>query len=304
VQTPLSPERLELNEVLIMHPDLVVGLFHAKQQLEVDTAAADANQPVDFWRECVRDTTGRWEAYTAESSYFLGPQPTVQYDNPREVEYLHANLRLRQAFYDGLPRVARMDLGQFEAWLEALHATMRYPEPPSHQQPIRFGDTIHSAVVMDQILPLAFFYDDPYLEVDITGPQFEGIPSHLLPTDSVDRKASTVIHNYPPLAEARPYYLGQALGTLQELLVTDPFDDAEQYIRHTNRFLQLLVNYHKFPAINMSMYMNMTNGLLTIARQPGMEHGILDFAAMRLQPDNFHRYFLSELLEQQTAAGR
>jgi hypothetical protein len=86
---------------------------------------------------------------------------------------------------------------------------------------------------------------------------------------------------------------------LKSLLRTDAFANQEEYVHKVARFFQLLINLHLFAAVNVSLYMNMADGLLEIAGLRGIEHGMVDFVAFRLQPDSFERYFYDIVMDGQ-----
>jgi hypothetical protein len=261
-------------------------------------ACVDHNQRTSFWRQCVRDTSGKWAAYANQKSaydvpYFRGRQET--YKTPEERKYLLAHLDTRRAFYEGLADVEQMSLEDFRNWLEVLRALLEYRNSESALHEKSITDK-HTKIVAQEIMPLAQKYGDPYFSGVLQGPVFEGLPKASLPYD--EERDGLVYHHYPSLDYADDY-LQHALDTLKSLLRTDAFANQEEYVHKVARFFQLLINLHLFAAVNVSLYMNMADGLLEIAGLRGIEHGMVDFVAFRLQPDSFERYFYDIVMDGQ-----
>jgi hypothetical protein len=270
----------------------------ALANLDMAQASVDHNQRTSFWRQCVRDTSGKWLAYANQGSaydvpYFHGKQET--YKTPGERKYLLAHLDTRRAFYEALTDVDHMNLDEFRNWLDVLRALLEYRKSESALHEKSITDK-HTKIVTEQVVPLAKKYDDPYFTGDSQGPVFDGLPSESLPYD--EKRGDLVYHHYPSL-EYADIYLEKALEELKTLLHTDAFADQKEYVHKVARFFQLLINLHLFAAVNASLYMNMADGLLEIAGLRGIEHGLTDFVAFRLQPDSFERYFYDIVMDGQ-----
>jgi hypothetical protein len=266
----------------------------ALSRLDIAQAAADHNLPTSFWRQCVRDTDGTWAKYAGQKSaydvpYFRGRQET--YRSPEEHRYLLAHLDTRRAFYEGLLDVPGMSTNDFREWLEVLRALLEYRKSESALHEKSVTDK-HTRIVTEQVLPIAKKYSDPYYVGEQTGPQFAGFPKESLPYD--ERKDDVIYHHYPSL-DYTDTYLSHALGLLKEILAGD-LSERDEYVFRIARFFQTLINLHLFAAVNVSLYMNMADGLLEIAGLHGIEHGIVDFVAFRLQPENFEKYFYDTVL--------
>ena len=253
----------------------------------------DQQARIEFWKQCVRDIDGRWAKYTGQKSaygvpYFHGTQTNIH--TLAEELYLRANRDARLSFYEHLGEVESMDLPDFLYWLETLRCLIEYRAVPSQQH--ECGCTAaHSEVVQEQVIPLAATYNDPYVNQKAFGPIFKDFPKEALPRDKAI--GTKIHHHYPPL-EYQDVYIGEALTTLKRI-VSNKHAGSKDYVYDVAYFFQLLINLHLFAAINMSLYMNMANGLLEIAGLTGISHGILDFVAFRLQPENFQRYFYSQV---------
>lgn len=259
-------------------------------RLDAVQASVDHGRHTRFWVQCVRDTRGNWVKYATQKSdydipYFRGKQET--YKTPIEHKYLLAHIDTRRAFYESLPDVPYMDTDAFREWLEIMRCLLEYRKAGSTLHEKSVTDK-HTQIIIEQVLPLAKKYKDPYATGLAHGPVLVGIPAGGLPFD--ESKNGLIYHHYPSLDYA-DIYLHRALATLQHLLRMDAAANRQEYIHQVAHFCQLLINLHLFAAVNISLYMNMCNGLLELAGMRGIEHGIIDFVAFRLQPDNFGRYF-------------
>ncbi len=215
----------------------------------------------------------------------------MDYGNDAEVSYIEANLRLRNKFYHDIPKVMEMNVDSFAAWLAALHECIAYKYAYPGEFPLPRDVTTHTIIIKNEVTPLAKKYNDPYASGATKGPVFDGFPADALPTDTVD--GPNIVHHYP-VQKYSSLYLREAHATLKQLTNTTE-TGGEMYVQKVAYLLQVLVNLHLFVNINMSLYMNIANAMLDIGGIAGMEHGILDFVAMRLQPVAFHAYFVDEL---------
>ena len=263
-------------------------------RLDVAMQLVENKQPTDFWIQCVRDASGRWLKYEGHSSrygvkYFRGYQPMVDYANADEVTYLVQSIETRRMFYKGLESTKFMDVPSFIELLERLRTTLQY-RPVDEWLHQRFATSAHTIIVQEEIMTIAKKYQDPYATGESTGPTFTNFPKQSLPYDK--HEDELIVHHYPNL-EWTEYYLGAALSKLKELCTGDL--TREEYIYRTANFYQLLINLHYFAAMNASLYMNMANGLLEAGGIKGIENGIIDFVALRLQPTAFQEYFLTEV---------
>jgi hypothetical protein len=269
-------------------------ISEALLRLDKAREAAANNQPTDFWKQCVRDTTGRWALYAQQKSaydvpYFHGKQETCK--TPEEHQYLLVHLDTRRAFYEGLADVPSMNVDDFRNWLETLRAQLEYRKVESVLHEKSITDK-HTKIITQEVMPLAKKYEDPYYLGNAHGPILAHFPKESLPYDEV--KDGAYYHHYPSLDYA-DLYLGEALTTLKSLLAEEP-SDTREYTYKIAHFFQVLINLHLFAAVNVSLYMNMADGLLELMDIEGIEHGILDFVAFRLQPETFQEYFYDSVL--------
>ncbi len=271
----------------------------ALSTLDGAVMAVERNQPTPFWDQCVRDTRGTWTAYASQKSayevpYFRGKQET--YKTSAERTYLLAHLDTRRAFYEGLAVVPEMSVDTFRNWLETLRCLLEYRKSESalHEKSIT---NKHTKLILEQILPIAKQYNDPYFLGTAVGPIFPGFPKESLPFDEV--KGSHVYYHHYPSLNYTDIYLGASLRTFKRIINHDECARTQDYIHEVAYFFQLLINLHLFAAINVSLYMNMADGLLELAGLRGVEHGIMDFVAFRLQPETFQAYFYDTVIRAQ-----
>lgn len=278
---------------------VTINIDAASKRLATVRKLVSNQEPTDFWQQCVRDIDGKWTKYTGLRSlentrYFYGHQPHIRYENPAEVNLLQINIDIRHEVYRTLGDVVFMNARDFQKWLESLRYKMQY-RPTEEWKLEVHATTTHTDVVIQDIMPIAKEYNDPYALSLSSGPLFDGFPKAALPIDEVE--GDFIKHTYPSL-EFSELYFNAALGQIKNLY--NERHDRDPYIRGVANVYQLLINLHYFPSINTSLYMNIANGLLEVADIRGVDHGIKDFVAMRLQPKNYQDYFHLEVLRRNT----
>lgn len=271
------------------------GLHKALKNLEDVREDVIAQEQTYFWIQCIRDSTGEWDSYTnikskSGSNYFVGSQPFIDYANKQEVDYLNANIRIRERLYLDFIDVLAMDADEFENWLRELHRKMAYKYVFEGNFPRHVAT--HTPIVRGVVQSVAKQYNDPYKNGLSKGPHFNNIPAYALPRDVVNSEG--LIDHYYPELEWRSFYLEEARKTLVSIITSSSVGDNE-YLENIAYLFQVLINLHLFVNINGSLYMNMVNALLEIGGRQGIEHGILDFVCMRLQPETFSEYFIDQL---------
>lgn len=275
-------------------PEFLDGVAGASRRLNLNIISARNHIQTDFWKQCVRDTTGRWEQYTSVKSksgfrYFFGRQSEVDFDNVLETRYLEVNIEIRKRLFAEMPQVLKMNVKDFEQWLRSLHADMIY----KHVYEGNFPRNVptHTPIVRAEIIPIASLYNDPYAFGRTKGPNFAHIPAAALPKDLEE---GDIINHYYPLLQYKDAYLKAAHKVFCSIVIHSKPGSID-YLRKVSYLFQLLINLHLFVNINSSLYMNLVNALLEVGGISGIEHGLLDFVAMRLQPDTFAAYFIDQL---------
>lgn len=274
--------------------DLALGIENALKRLDKVSVTMPSKDLTDFWVQCVRDTNGEWQDYVnlkskSGFSYFFGRQNTVDINDVQAISYVKANLRIRRRLYREIPEIPQMSIDDFYHWLRDLHSDMTYKTTYEGNFPRNVPT--HTAIVNAEVKPIAKKYRDPYWTGITQGPNFSGIPPEMLPRDVQE---GDVISHYYPLLEHKVFYLEAAHKLFCEI-VTHSDVGSRDYLKKVACLFQILINLHLFVNINNSLYMNITNAFLEIADINGIEHGILDFVAMRLQPDTFSKYFLDKV---------
>ncbi len=268
----------------------------AQQKCDEALYAIKTHSQTSFWKQCVRYTDENSELkqislknnksrYGGKQLY--GLQPTIDYTNQKEVNYLEVSVATRKLFYKNLLNVSRMNLTEFTSWLDTLHASMRYRTIDSKLQR-RLVTPRHSQIVKVAVMPVAEQYGDLYDFRKGGGPIFPNIDSESLPRDEL--KNGQILHYYPDPLKYSEFYLQEAQAIIKYLLSLSSYEER-QYIYKVAEFLQILINLHQFPTINFSLYMNMANALLELVNVSGISHGIIDYVALRLQPEIFKKYF-------------
>lgn len=146
--------------------------------------------------------------------------------------------------------------------------------------------------VNEQVDELAKKYGDPYRNhadraaepVRLAGVASEGQPQNMPFMGAGQR------HFYPA-PEHFDAYFGQMQDRLKRLDSLPKDAPKEAVLKNVAEFYQYAANVRPFFNVNNSLFMNMTNELLTRHGQKPVYHGILDHAAQRLQPEAFNRYF-------------
>lgn len=141
-----------------------------------------------------------------------------------------------------------------------------------------------------QIEEVAKQYGDPY-RVDITSTvKLKGIPKDYLPCDYEGG-----YHIYPDGKSLTKYYYKEMHRTSKEVIKLINNGASERKIlKKLAEHYQYAANARPYGQINNPLFMNEVNTLLSKAGMKGMPQGILDIAAMHLQPDTFKKYFMDQ----------
>lgn len=261
--------------------------------------------PSSLWRQMVRDHEGRWKKYENLRSsvtgdlYFYGYQPKPVYDTTERREllerYVNAYLETRGLIVQSLREEQIFSSDQFVRWLNRLHCKQAY-KGEGGKLDLREAAVSqnHSAVIKGDILRLAQRYGDPYATGATRGSILENIPEAALPRD--EKLSAGIFHHFYTPREYFGYYyeelyrlFGLIVRTRAELVT------YHEFLPLLAQFYQILANLRMFHRVNNSLYMNIVNAWLELSGLSGIEHGILDFTAMRLSPPSFTEYFVDEV---------
>lgn len=250
------------------------------------------NQLLEFWKGLVRDSEGRWLKYHTEGiKYFqYGKQSQPDLTSNVHLLLIKAATAQNKAFIHGL-----MDYSfkNYKKWIIELHQRQTYTkDKPQLLSKIRISQGEHSRIAVDAVVPLARKYNDPYINQGTQILYLPKIDKQALPVDKWQNEKQ-VFHYYPD-----PRFLDQYFQVMKEILteiVTDLSSPSKKSLVKVALYYQYAINPHMFENINQSLFANQMNALLQVFGFRPINHGILDFVAMRLQPDNFIRYFIDEV---------
>ncbi|MBI2335058.1 hypothetical protein HYU96_04670 [Candidatus Daviesbacteria bacterium] len=271
----------------------------------------------EFWRSIVRDSDGSLQKYQGivSEKYYKGPQPDFDLSDPDTTRYIMFSISTRLAFLEDLARGRQhVSLPQFKQWLIELHQGQAYKHNQKPGEIVSIGSVTggyHSPFVRDDVVKIAQKYGDPYTEAfqkqggarDPYKLVLPGIRPEGGAEDAIFRpfsrdKPVTVIYSYP-----NPSYFDDYIEQMQirlkrlELMGEEIY--LETQLKEIAEFYQYAIVARMFSEVNQSLFMNMVNGLLEQRGLRAIPHGILDFAALRLQPDNFAKYFNDEVVRGQ-----
>lgn len=247
---------------------------------------------LEFWGGLIRDVTGRGLGFYFEKvKYFkYGKQSKPDINDKLQLALITSSIKQEQAFLSGLNDRSFRSLRK---WLIRLHRKQSYfGEKAQILRERRVSRGEHTQVVIGSILSLAQKYNDSYTNKGTQMIHLPGIDPNSYPMDKW--KNNQVIHFYPD-----PKYFDQYLKIMKSKL--------EQFVLKMDRkvdqgileiiasYYQYGVNMHMFENVNQSLFANQANAMLKLLGLKPIEHGIIDFVAMRLQPENFKKYFIDEV---------
>ena len=144
-----------------------------------------------------------------------------------------------------------------------------------------------------QVEEIAKRYGDSYrVSTDVSHVKLDGIPPSYLPTD-----LGGGTHCYPAGTGLKYYYKEMHRTAKEALELIDSGATKRQVLEKIAEHYQYAANARPYGQINNSLFMNEVNTLLKRAGMDTMPQGILDIAAMHLQPDAFKKYFIDQYFE-------
>ncbi len=246
----------------------------------------------EFWKGLVRDSEGRWLKYHLEGiKYFqYGKQSQIDFKNKIHLSLIKATISQDEAFVRGLKD---RRFNNFRNWLIKLHKKQLYNKAGANILAVkRVSQGEHSRIVADAVLPLASKYHDPYTNKGTQILTLPKIDRGGLPKD-IWQNGEEVFHYYPE-PKFFNQYLNVMKGILKEITADSKMTD-KQLLSKIALYYQYGINMHMFENVNQSLFANQVNVILNLMGLRPIEHGVLDFAAMRLQPINFTEYFIDEV---------
>lgn len=245
------------------------------------------------WRGLVRDASGRWLKYYKDGmKYFkYGKQSKPDLTDMEQFRLIKTSVDHEKAFLSGLKNKSFTDI---KSWLIKLHKIQAYKGKGGKiltARRVSRGE--HSKIVKNAILPLAKKYADPYKNTGTQTLYLSNISAENLPRDEW-KNSNRLMHYYPDPAFL-DHYLQIMVKTLVEFMEKINYADKRELLVLIARYYQYAINMHMFENVNQSLFCNQANSMLKLIGLKPIEHGVLDFAAMRLQPNNFTEYFIDEV---------
>lgn len=286
---PVSPVRNSAQQGLSTAFQLVPGAIGG-------VTGAVLAKVIDF-RELVADPKKQMEKFGA----LVPEKPNAYWQN---------NAEARLVIRDYLDRGNLNNLQEFKGVLKQAHGlAVEGSRGDSRYYTGRRGEVLGSeqlpagefhqgvmggvrVTVNEQVDALAKQYGDPYRNhsdraaepVRLPGIAADGQPQNMPLMGAGQR------HFYPA-PEHFDNYFGQMQDRVRVLENLPKDAPKEVVLKNVAEFYQYAANVRPFFNVNNSLFMNMTNELLSRHGQKPVYHGILDHAAQRLQPEAFNRYF-------------
>ncbi|OGE18798.1 trehalose-phosphatase [Candidatus Daviesbacteria bacterium RIFCSPHIGHO2_02_FULL_41_10] len=245
------------------------------------------------WPGLIRDASGRWQKYHRRGiKYFkYGSQPKPDLTDREQFNLLVSSIASEKAFIEGL---LDRSFENIEDWLIKLHKIQAYKGIRGKLLTVRrISRGEHSKIAKLAILPLARKYADPYINEGVQTLYLLNISDEGLPRDRWIN-SNSVIHSYPD-PKFSEQYLQVMEKALDEFMRNIKSSDKNKLLLLIARYYQYAINMHMFEHVNQTLFCNQLNAMLKLINQNPIEHGVLDFAAMRLQPENFTNYFIDEV---------
>lgn len=264
----------------------------------------------DFWKGLVRDAgeigpDGNMRQVHPyiypDGHYFYGYQPTVDLSKGN---FINANLALRAYVTDSLSDPRNFSSSNvFLNWLRAAHQEIAYK--PDMQGgalvPGRMVSEGHFEIVNTYVARVARDLNDPYFDnlmavrnKNIDVEQYLQLPGISKGGASKDwNYPYGLTHNYPDPRFTNEYFEQMRLRMQQ--LTTDRTLSLEDQLRLIAESYQYGVVARSFREVNNSLYLGIANTMLAERGLKPVSAGFLDFAAMRLQQENFVELFIREV---------
>ena len=255
-----------------------------------------------LWRSSIRDANGHIiDRYPfLPECYFKSIQPFPNSNSFDGWPYLRRIAVLRYFFLQGVLKVSQEQQNfKFEKWLCELHSVL-HPKIGGKFRPIHFrthvsSPTAHHSVLIGPIADSAvvkkskFFHFLMNESHEIYTPRLPNIPPEFLPFDK--RVDSRIIHSYPHYSSLNIYASAahKEFAQFSSLYIIGN-SPRELLLRHACSFFHYLSIARFFRRGNHSLYMTLFNAMLEILDLPKLQHGCIDFAAIHLDSETFHRY--------------
>ena len=261
----------------------------------VDSKNIKEQKLISFWKGLVRDPYGEWMKYYSDNGnkYFrYGKQPYPDLTKGEHISLIKKSIEQEKYF---LLSLINKSFRNNKTWLIELHKKQAYKGKGGKLlTKKRTSQGEHSIMVKQIIIPLAKKYSDPYIDKDMQVITLPGICFDALPKDLWVNN-NVVWHYYPD-----PIYYKQYLQIMRKKLIAlvkklSDNRNVTEILTIIGLYYQYGINMHMFEDINQSLFINQINSILLLLNLKPINHGVLDFVAMRFQPENFTKYFIDEI---------
>lgn len=264
------------------------------RRLEKMVERKDFHNPefLELWKGLVRDSSGRWVTYYQRGvKYFkYGKQSAPDLNDELQLALIKSSIKHERAFLNGLQKES---FKNFKHWLVQLHHKQSYFGTGGQillKRRISQGE--HSQVVAGSVLSLAQKYNDPYTNKGTQVVRLPGIDPNGCP---MDKWVNNQVTHYYPDSKYFDQYLKIMKNKLVQFILKADHKIDKKILEIIANYYQYGINMHIFENVNQSLFANQANAMLKLLGLKPIEHGIIDFSAMRLQPKNFSKYFIDEV---------
>lgn len=305
---PLDRGRKHRLETALARLDRVEAALHEGR--------ADAPELLRFWRQIVRDASGRFSElkgreHPGRKEQFSGHQPTPNLRDEAVRRYIEKSVSSRRFFLEGLAAGhLHGSGGEAISFFSNMHRRHWYRGGEIYIE--GGGDVGHaSAGSLDRLNPSGVTFNthfveealdriaaqlgDGYLQSKERTIEVEGIEPSFWP--QIEHHHYGTLYVYPPTNAVRQAFRS-AQSHLATLLGLGADAPAERIVQEIGQTYYYWMFSHPFGDLNHSLFMNAANALLELHGLKGIEHGIIDFATLGLSPKTFTAYFQAEVARQ------
>lgn len=255
----------------------------------------------NYWEGLVRDAgrSNELSRYQSEAGhYYRGTQATPDLSNPSVINYIKSNVDAQESFLTGLTNPNNLNSNQgFIDFLRSLHTQQAYKgdQPGVINQLGAVNSGGHEAIARSYVAERSPSYQS-FLDNPAQTLYEVRLPGISTPQGaSRDFKLPNRIeHEYPTMDNTTLDQYAQQMRLRLQML-NQPNLSMDDQLRLIGEFYQYGAISRPFNEVNNSLFMNMVNGLLEQRGLTPIEQGFMDFAAMRMQPDEFTTFFRQQV---------
>jgi len=211
-------------------------------------------------------------------------------------KYFISQTQARKVFIEGVRDGRYIDYPEFRDWMDEIHVAGAGYRANANPGRVRFGNQpIHSKRVSEseniERLSKVLFDDHEF-----TGPLYSASSDDVIkvrlaniPDDAQPFNIGAM--HYYPAGDDLDIYFKEMHRTFNEFMTLPAGTDKEVVVKAVAEYYQYAINARPYYQVNQSIFMNQVNGMLEAHGISGVEHGLLDHAAHRLQPEQFQQFF-------------